>query len=298
MKTKTFDLFFAGVLCCFLTAGAAGAATPPAGEEALFTTSTAPDALILLDLSGSMDWNPAGGNDIWGNSSCSDTTFHSSSEVGHETRCSRIAIAKRAIFDILDDNDDNTINGTDETSLGVRIGYMRYYDCDSNDTGGDYASGLQQADPGDQLEVQPDLLRELFELLHHQRGQLLQLRERRIGQRRDSPRLGAQRGKALSRCHKAADSVACRQKFVILITDGADTYACGGSGTEVQTDMYKRRRETVAKAKALADAGYKVFVIGFGAGMPAYLQNTLNWMAYYGGTDNPNIDKRRQHDRL
>ncbi len=51
--------------------------------------------------------------------------------------------------------------------------------------------------------------------------------------------------------------------------------------------MYKRRRLAVQRAKALADAGYRIFVIGFGANMPLYLQNTLNWMAYYGGTDNP-----------
>jgi type IV pilus assembly protein PilY1 len=30
-----------------------------------------------------------------------------------------------------------------------------------------------------------------------------------------------------------------------------------------------------------------VFVVGFGSTMPDYLKNTLNWMAYYGGTDNP-----------
>ena len=51
--------------------------------------------------------------------------------------------------------------------------------------------------------------------------------------------------------------------------------------------MYKRRREVVAKAKALADAGYRLFVIGFGAAMPDDLEKTLNWMAYFGGTDNP-----------
>ena len=51
--------------------------------------------------------------------------------------------------------------------------------------------------------------------------------------------------------------------------------------------MYARRRETVAATKQLADAGYKVFVVGFGSQMPTYLQNTLNWMAWYGGTDNP-----------
>ncbi len=43
----------------------------------------------------------------------------------------------------------------------------------------------------------------------------------------------------------------------------------------------------MARAKALADAGYKLFVVGFGANMPDIEKNTLNWMAYYGGTDNP-----------
>ena len=36
-----------------------------ADETALFST-VAPDALIVLDLSGSMSWNPAGGTDIVG----------------------------------------------------------------------------------------------------------------------------------------------------------------------------------------------------------------------------------------
>ena len=74
--------------------------------------------------------------------------------------------------------------------------------------------------------------------------------------------------------------------MLILITDGADTYACSGDGSECQEHMYERRREVVAAAKALYNAGYKIFVIGFGSGMPSYLTNTLNWMAYHGGTDN------------
>ena len=88
--------------------------------------------------------------------------------------------------------------------------------------------------------------------------------------------------------HKATDSYqSCRQKFVILVSDGADTMSCSGAGYDTQADQYKRRRDSVLAAKALADAGYKVFVIGMGSNMPDYLKNTLNWMAYWGGTDNP-----------
>ena len=85
---------------------------------------------------------------------------------------------------------------------------------------------------------------------------------------------------------------------MILVTDGADTLACSGDGTEGQQNQYKRRRETVAKAKALADAGYKVFVIGFGADMPHWLRNTLNWAAYYGGTKDSSRYAIRQYSEL
>jgi len=120
-----------------------GAQTPETGEEALFTNSNSPDALILLDLSGSMNWNPAGGSAIYGNTSCSGT-FYSSSRSGYTTNCRRLAIAKRALFDLLDDNGDGTINSADEGSLNVRIGYMRFYDCEADDTGGSYTSGCIQ----------------------------------------------------------------------------------------------------------------------------------------------------------
>ena len=98
----------------------------------------APDAMILLDLSGSMDDNPAGGSDRYGNSSCSGT-FYSSSGTGHTTDCRKIQIAKRAAFSILDDNNDNKIDSSDASSLGVRIGFMRFKDGD--DTAGNYSSG-------------------------------------------------------------------------------------------------------------------------------------------------------------
>ncbi|HAJ27824.1 MAG TPA: hypothetical protein DCG53_11385, partial [Syntrophus sp. (in: bacteria)] len=85
--------------------------------------------------------------------------------------------------------------------------------------------------------------------------------------------------------HKALDdSRTCRQKSVIVITDGADTYACSGNGSDT---TIKQRRAPVKYAKDLADAGYKVYVVGFGSTMAADDIRTLNWMAYYGGTRNP-----------
>lgn len=262
-------------------------------EAALFTISLAPDALLILDLSGSMDWNPEGGNNIWGNSSCT-APFYSSSGSGHSTNCSRLAIAKRAIFGILDDNGDNSVNAADETSLNVRIGYMRFYN--GNDTGGNYLSGynrLSKAIGQSYSTIFCNTTRSAGCTINSTCASRCSDSTRCINSEcaNGGTPLAASlnEAKLYLDAHKADDGLAgaCRQKFAIVITDGADTYACSGNGTETQADMYKRRREAVAKAKALANAGYRLFVIGFGKSMPDYLENTLHWMAYFGGTDNP-----------
>jgi type IV pilus assembly protein PilY1 len=95
--------------------------------------------------------------------------------------------------------------------------------------------------------------------------------------------------------HKAGDTAAeCRKKFLVLITDGWDTLACGGIKDEdeytTRSFGYKRRRATVAAVKEAVNAGYQVFVVGFGSDMPLTERNTLNWVAYLGGTDNLAVD--------
>ncbi len=97
--------------------------------------------------------------------------------------------------------------------------------------------------------------------------------------------------------HKTADAYkCCRQKFVILVSDGADTTSCGGAGYDTQADQYKRRRESVLAAKALADAGLQGLChrhgrqLGPGLRHASLPEKTLNWMAYYGGTDNPLVE--------
>jgi hypothetical protein len=285
------------------------AQTQPTDESALFT-SVAPDALIVLDLSGSMLWTPAGARmythnanqcdnnsaafytfsdtshdracDIdpygtvpkYGNSTCTEP-FYRTSGTGHTTDCSRVAIAKRALFDILDDNDDNSITSTDEQVLNIRLGYMSFNECSGDDTAGSYSSGCNA------------LIWEIaskYSRIYCDSNSSCSPTDSRAGSVSGETASGGtplvsslNEAKLYLDYHKSGDSSrACRQKFVILITDGADTFACSGSGSENQDDQYKRRRETVAKAKALADAGYKVFVVGFGATMPHWLQNTLN----------------------
>lgn len=285
-----------------------------ADDTDLFMVKVPPDVLIILDLSGSMNYVPAGttlyigsddgddsndylvdcsidgpfyaksgpghtkpcystaqsGNPRYGDSNCNGP-FYRTSGTGHTTGCSRLAIAKRAIFDILDDTNDGKTDAKDESSLGVRFGYMRFYAC-GNDSGTSYNGGC-------------NTLIKTFNTSYDKINSSVQSE-------------GASGGTALAYSlseaklyiedSKTGDTAAaCRKKFVLLITDGEDTLSCGGTGSINQPGDYKRRRETVAKAKALADAGYNVFVVGFGADMPHYLKNTLNWAAKFGGTDNP-----------
>ena len=288
-----------------------------ADDTDLFMVKVPPDVLITLDLSGSMNWIPAGttlfigsddgddsndnlvdcgidgpfyaksgaghtkscystaqsGNPKYGDSVCNGP-FYRTSGTGHSNDCSRLAIAKRAIFDILDDTNNGVVSIQDETSLAVRFGYMRFYGCaQGSDSGNNYKGGC-------------NTLVESFDNSSYSKINSAVEKEGASGA--TALVYALSEGKLCMEDSKSGDTAAaCRKKFVLLITDGEDTLACGGSGGVNQQGDYKRRRETVAKAKALADAGYNVFVIGFGGNMPHYLKYTLNWAAKFGGADNP-----------
>jgi len=232
-------------------------------DTSLFSATVEPDALILLDLSGSMNNNPA-------DQSC------------FTSGCSKLAIAQSAIFALLDADSSGTINSNDETTLQIRIGYMRFYNCQtaSSDNGTYNGTGcvsLRNAFPAqDAPFISPSRYIDIWNNVNGESAS------------GGTPLAGALSDALLYlNASKAGDAgSACRQKFVILITDGNDTFSCNGNGAEVESDDYKRRKATVQAAQALYNAGYMVFVIGFGSSMPAYQLNTLNWTAYYGGTNN------------
>jgi Tfp pilus tip-associated adhesin PilY1 len=286
MNTKHIICLVA-VLASLFFAGQA-AAQDATDESGLFTF-VAPDAMIILDLSGSMKWNPPGDHDasnnptnLYSDPTCAGPFYGNTSHSGYTTLCSRYEIARKTIFNILDDNRDGTINSDDESSMNIRFGlgkfqgsnytklrnigtkYSQIYcgktdSCTMNGSSSSSdTSHIRYWAQDDQVSGATPLVTALSSV------------------------------KTYLDTNKAADTYkSCRQKFVILISDGADTMSCSGEGNDTQSDQYKRRRASVLAAKALADAGYKVFVIGMGSNMPDHLQNTLNWMAYYGGTDNP-----------
>ncbi|NPV04152.1 MAG: hypothetical protein HPY67_05400 [Syntrophaceae bacterium] len=261
-------------------------ADDPLSEEGLFT-AVAPDAMIVLDLSGSMKWNPPGDHDAWNyptkqysNPTCSGPFYDDQSVPGYTTYCSRFEIARKTLFTILDDNRDGTVNTDDETSMNIRFGLGKFQGS-SYVKLRDIATKYSQIYCGNTTSCTVDQVSGDYSSINY-----WMTYSNVVGA---TPLVSALSGvKAYLDAHKAADAYqSCRQKFVILVSDGADTMSCGGTGYETQADQYKRRRESVLAAKALADAGYRVFVIGMGSNMPDHLKNTLNWMAYYGGTDNP-----------
>jgi hypothetical protein len=264
-------------------------------DQALFST-VAPDAMIVLDLSGSMRWNPKGEYDSsqeplrrFGNDTCSGDTFHDAPRPGYTTDCARYLIAKRAIYRILDDNQDGAIDTKDEAGLNIRLGFWKFSTSNKKhrDLGQPYAAiwcGNDTCSGAD------------FSLYSGEDAILHWTDTTREKQRVFGSTSLASCMEAVNvylEGNKKEDSYRkCRDKFVILVTDGQDTLYCGGSGSGNQPDQYKRRRAAVAKVKALRDAGYKVFVIGLGDKMPDFLKFTLNWMAYYGGTENALVQKK------
>jgi hypothetical protein len=265
-----FLFAFPWVCFLFASSGQWGSASEGGGssDTGIFETEMPPDVLMVLDGSGSMIFDP-GGN------------YCSTAPTIPPTPppCTRLDIAKEAVRMLLDDNKDGKIDDKDYQSLKVRIGYMRFYEC-WTDENSDYTAGcniLRNALGTSYSDIYSAVLTEAPSGGTPLAGSLAE-------------------AKLYLDYHKTTDSAkACRQKFVILITDGSDTFSCGGLGYECSdtgysgySHRYQGRREVVARAKALKDAGYKVFIVGFGATMPTYLKYTLNWAAYFGGTDNPN----------
>jgi len=275
--------------------------------------------LVDLDHDGYVDSNAPCKNSCYfpygATTSCTpDTTacsgtkctggFCAASQSGCSVDCSRLGIAKRAIFKIFDDDGSNIINSADETSLGVRIGYMRFYNASDDENDG-YNAGANKLSKsiGNKYSntfcgSNSSCAYSVISSSPVNPSNSCTVTSVNSGCAYGGTLLATslKEAKAYLDTHKTADgnAGACRQKFVVLISDGEDTYACNGNGSETDTNMYKRRRASVYAAKALHDTCnadgtncYRVFVIGFGTNMPAQLKNTLNWMAYYGGTDDP-----------
>lgn len=219
---------------------------------------------------------------------------------GTRTDCSRIAIAKRALFDLMDANADDQITAADVTTLGVRLGLMRYYNASGEDSD-------NSSDPWTRGGVKLS-----WSMTQNDNWTPTPYANIFCNDATCAPTVssctpstptkdcvagyGTKGGTPLANSIKEAaafltyhktidDARSCRQKAIIVVTDGADTYACSGDGSNTNTPQ---RRAPIYWAKKASDQNFKVYVVGFGGDMPEDLQDTLNWAAYYGKTRNPN----------
>ena len=148
------------------------------------------------------------------------------------------------MFSLLDDNADGKIDCYDKASLNIRIGYMGFRSPEDTafdpmagnqivrwPIGTDYHKMYCNANPGCGTGA--------YSCTTWNYGYGLTLAMESAGG--GTPLNYAL--KEMNAYDKAADTAKnCRQKFVILLSDGADTYSCAGPGSETAADMYKRRR--------------------------------------------------------
>ena len=240
-------------------------------ESALFTT-LAPDALILLDTSGSMNWTPAGKNMYMVNTSSycnANVYFYEESGSGHtklctfnsdgsgtngavpkysntactgpfvktkqgpyQTDCSRLEIAKRGLFAILDDTGNGILDSQDETALNIRFAYMRFTNCGDDEPSVDYTSNCNRLIWPISTTTAPNTGTHYYKIYCNGSTQC----DPSIHSSNSISGESASGGTPLASALKEAKAYldyhrdqidtaarACRSKFVILITDGADT---------------------------------------------------------------------------
>ena len=142
-------------------------------------------------------------------------------------------ILKRAIFSILDYDANNTINSSDSSGLDVQIGYMRLLNCNSSSdvpscisTIRGLGSAYSQIYCGSTTSCASTVTS------CSGSGECI------VG---TSANGGTPLATALGQAKTYLDSYkstdpagSCRQNFVIVVTDGADTYACNGNGSDCQ----------------------------------------------------------------
>ncbi|GAB6267289.1 MAG: hypothetical protein STSR0002_00290 [Smithella sp.] len=291
-------------------------ATGEVDYEAAIFSSTAPDVFILLDRTDAMSFGPDGDNPqyIYGaTTACTpDTTYCAVGEgecVNGYCRnlkssctvlCTRAAIARRAIFSVLNYNNDNAVDNADSSSLNVRLGAASYGATGYNllqPIGATYQKTLC----GSKTTSNICNLTVVESATCQYSGYPCI-----VGAATDSN--GAALISALNSVKSYYDGLTdsskdCRQKFIILITAGGENTQCAAPANPPDyfcsgTKDLANRRQLVLMAKYLAESSastaagapkYKLIVIGI-PGMKDYAKNTLDWMAFWGDSGNATLN--------
>ena len=278
--------------------------TLSADDTELFKVSVPPRILIDLDYSRSMWLNPPA-DSAWGPAKpgyynppwgwCPYQRWYPWLPYCAEAQ-SRYGILKQALFTVLDADSNGVIDGNDEKKLGIDIGLLRFggLPYQQNQYGGQLG-WCYVGEPTTRWKVvRPigssyssiwDYVRKVIPLGGTQIVNSLGFGTDTVGHKAC--------GKYLIEDVFPTDPARhCRRYCILLMTDGEETHACGGDGSSTDTT---RRRASVHESwllhrlcpDSLQKDSVLVFVVGFGKMSQSY-KNVLNWMAYYGGTDDPN----------
>ena len=258
-----------------------------ADDTELFSIKIKPRALLVIDYSGSMCWAPPGTGYGTGQGTGNfyPCYYYYGRKIPREE--TRYGIMCNAMFDILDANDDNRINSLDEFELGIKMGFLRY--CGINGPGGDLYPRYYKPIYGLVGDVAYSQIWSAIWKPEPWGGTPMAEALNRAN--RPSTKLESARWHLKNKAFPNDPARECRPYAVLLLTDGEDTYDCGGTSGYGSPS---RRRASVHAAWRLHQLcpdslqldSVMVFVVGFG-NLPTGLKRTLNWMARWGGTDNP-----------
>lgn len=317
MLRKIVSLILITILINAISVNVFAADTTTAGTKPFFN----PMVIILLDTTPTMNAGPSGYTDSrFGTSTSCTGSFNASKTTTYKVDCSRLAIAQRTLFKVLDYDGNKIINKSDKDNWKLMIGASTY----------NFLDGYKEiASVNADLSFQQIMCGKSTSCTEAEVENIINDRDNNYATYKcsSSPCLAQVSTNSGTNMVQALDAVkskfdadcktgdnGCRTKYVILVTDGTDnkadyTKTCydspvancsqctikgrttsGSSGKDCDAaDAYKWRREMILKAKDLATAAsgpYKLYVVGFSAdaGLPDYLGNTLNWMALWGDT--------------
>jgi len=178
----------------------------------------------------------------------------------------RLTAAVQAMFGVLDADSSGVINAADELSLGVQMGYSYFYNATPTvpmDTMGTAYATLWSHINSSAASGGTPAAATAWDALSYV-----------VGRRNLDPLRG------------------CRPYFIIMVTDGGSN-SDGYCANDVYygDDSYKSGRysEMNVSWTSRTQYGIPMYWVGMGSAMPQSLRNTLNWAAFFGGTDDPTV---------
>lgn len=230
-----------------------------ANDEILFRVQAEPAAMIVLDRSGSMSG-------------------------------SRITQSLNVLENLLDADGDGVVEDEDRAILGVDVGQMFYYGTPS----GNCAAAPYMYLPGENVG---SLTADPFGTPYSTIWSHLNYTST-SGYTPNGPVI-YHASKWVDEYDSTHPDLWCRSYYVILVTDGqSNKYGSDATYTTLPSQNTWQGSWSLSREAGISyhDKDIAVFTVGFGTGITTGGRNELNWAAYWGGTDNPDVSNYSDMD--